>query len=309
MTLNQDELLYNPAQQSAARGMMIAIISFIFLMGGLAAGLYYAWEISPVVEQDTRPDQLQDQFKLDYVIAIGADYRARGEEARTYNLLLDINPQQDPFQIAADAVCDMQSRGLIQTSEDIDIVRHLIDFFTGIPSVSPGCDIQPYATTSALNLPSPTPRPTTTFTPAPVSTKTPTPPFAPASEPVSITPTPVGLQIDGEFTIISSNRTCGGPATSGLLQIFVEEANTGRGVPGQEIEVRWNTGTGQRQERFFTGLKPDVDDGYADFVMEQGLSYQVILPGVSRLSDRLEATICDAEQGVLWSYQIIFRSP
>jgi hypothetical protein len=42
-------------------------------------------------------------------------------------------------------------------------------------------------------------------------------------------------------------------------------------VPGAEIIVTWDQG----EDRFFTGLKPELGDGYADFIMEADTVYNV----------------------------------
>lgn len=302
----REELVYNPRLQSTSYGMVLAVVAVIFLLGGVAGGLYYAWEVSPVIEQNTRPDQLRDEFQLDYIAAIALDFGEERNRDRTYALLTEVDPNADPFQLAADAVCEMTERGRVQTTSDITIIRNLIAFFSVQPSLSVRCDIRVFATSNAPQNPTPTLRPPNTPTPAPVSTKTPTPPVA--APPTATLPpsTQPATRFDGDFRIVQTIPACS-EATNGLLQIFVEQANTGNGIPAVPIEVRWSTVTGQRQQRFFTGLKPERDPGFADFQMETGTTYQVLLPGLSDLSQRLEADECSP--GVTRSYQVIFRSP
>jgi hypothetical protein len=44
-----------------------------------------------------------------------------------------------------------------------------------------------------------------------------------------------------------------------------------RPVAGVEVEITWNGG----EDTFFSGFKPEVGDGYADFQMEAGIIYSV----------------------------------
>lgn len=44
-----------------------------------------------------------------------------------------------------------------------------------------------------------------------------------------------------------------------------------RQIPGVEIIVTWNGG----EDRFFTGFKPELGNGYADFQMADAVSYNV----------------------------------
>jgi hypothetical protein len=53
-----------------------------------------------------------------------------------------------------------------------------------------------------------------------------------------------------------------------LIQVQVNDA-ADQPVPGVQIIVAW---PGQ-EERLFTGFKPEIGPGYADFVMEPGVSY------------------------------------
>ncbi len=302
----RDEIFYDPKlSQNPTHGLVFAAIVAIFLFGGIGGGLFYAWEISPVVEQNTRPDQLRMEEQLDYIAGIALDYAYLQNRNRTYNLLLEADPAREPFQFAADSVCEMTRRGRVQTSSDIEVIRQLIAFFSAQPNVNVACDIQVFATSAAPSLPSPTPnRITPTVAPASVFTKTPT---QPANQPT--TPPNVNLQPtlpSNEFVIVQTSRFCS-PNASGVIEIRVRRANFGDGIPGVPIEIQWNASSGQRSQTFFTGLKPDRDVGYADFQMEAGLSYQVRLPDLSNFTERLEAVPCD-DAGTLRSYQVIFQS-
>jgi hypothetical protein len=96
--------------------------------------------------------------------------------------------------------------------------------------------------------------------------------------------------------------------SGGLLRIYVRD-RLGVGVPGVEIMVSWAGG----EDRLFTGFKPDIDPGYADFQMEPGERYQIKLvsvaaevavPEVSLSGNNLCANL---PAGIDPSWQIVFE--
>lgn len=94
----------------------------------------------------------------------------------------------------------------------------------------------------------------------------------------------------------------------GLLRIYVRD-RLGVGVPGVEIAVNWAGG----EDHLFTGFKPDIDPGYADFQMEPDERYQIKLVSVTAAGDIPEVTISgeslcpDLPADVLASWQIVFQ--
>jgi hypothetical protein len=100
--------------------------------------------------------------------------------------------------------------------------------------------LQSFYTPEAVS--SPTPRPTRTATPAPGK----------------------------PFTLVGQDTLCETDLQEGLLQVIVMDARR-RQVPGAEIVVTWDGG----EERFFTGFKPELGNGYADFIMQPGMVYNL----------------------------------
>jgi hypothetical protein len=72
-----------------------------------------------------------------------------------------------------------------------------------------------------------------------------------------------------------------------LLQVQVTDA-AGTPIPGVEIRITWQDG----QDSFFTGLKPELGIGYADFVMAQGTVYTVRLAEGSQAVSNLSVPAC-----------------
>ena len=76
----------------------------------------------------------------------------------------------------------------------------------------------------------------------------------------------------------------------------------GQPLPNIELLVRWDLG----DDRFFTGLKPEVGPGYADFGMAKSNVYQVVVVGAeSQVAQGIVADTCD--EGYLASWQIVFQ--
>jgi hypothetical protein len=92
-----------------------------------------------------------------------------------------------------------------------------------------------------------------------------------------------------------------------LLRIYIRD-RVRVGVPGVEIAVSWPGGT----DTVFTGFKPEIDPGYADFQMKSGETYQVELVGVGTAGQTPEfevtESLCpDLPVDTLPSWQIVFE--
>lgn len=73
-------------------------------------------------------------------------------------------------------------------------------------------------------------------------------------------------------------------------------------MPNVELIVRWDGG----DDRFFTGLKPDIGAGYADFAMEKGKTYQVVVVGMeSDVAQGIVADLCEGDH--LASWELVFQ--
>jgi hypothetical protein len=134
--------------------------------------------------------------------------------------------------------------------------------------------------------PSPTPRPTSTrrATPTPRPTLTPT---------ITATPEP-------RFELIRQQRVCAEDA-EGLLRVTVLDVE-GEPLPSVELLIRWQRG----EDRFYTGLKPELGAGYADYALAAGESYQVGIVGIeSDVAQGIEADACPDGSRAGWD--LVFR--
>ena len=309
MTYSEDELVYEPKLESTSglsrRHIGIIVIGLIGLAAGLGLGLLYTWQIDPVIEQNTRPDQLNPIDKNNYVIAVGLDYGRTGDLRRAYSLLGEVAPGKDPFQVAADTVCELTQTGQVQTGADIEAVRNLIAIFAPQSDINVTCDVAVYATRP----PQPTVALTATTLPTPTvalaATKTPTLP-GPTPTPFTDFVPPTDVPSNRDFIAAALSPTCGAPRP-GLLMVRVSD-DDGFPLGGIPVEVQWEDETGLNREVFWTGLKADaVDAGYADFEMEEGIVYRVRLLERSNLSREMQATRSCSGETLLISYEVRFQ--
>jgi hypothetical protein len=106
----------------------------------------------------------------------------------------------------------------------------------------------------------PLPSATATITLTPVPTFTPRP-----------TATPPSVQ-DAFFKLLKREDSCPPDGRPGLLKLQVNDAK-GQPLAGVRITVTWEGG----EDNFYTGLFPEVNPGYADFEMQPGIVYAVMV--------------------------------
>jgi len=141
---------------------------------------------------------------------------------------------------------------------------------------------------------------TPTRTPRPTRTRTSTPTQTPLP---SRTPTPTP---GAPFILQSQELVCDPQLDVPLLQIEVLDA-AGQPIPGVEAIITWDGG----EEHFFTGLKPEISPGYADFIMTTGVIYGLRLADGGQPVQKLQAQECEDRDGErLWaSWRLTFTQP
>lgn len=96
----------------------------IAILVGIAAGLFYAWIISPVEYSNTTPDALDMQFKTDYVLMAAEAYRREGDLGLAVQRLARLgNPV--PADMVRQAVTFAQKAGYNES--DLTLMRALGD--------------------------------------------------------------------------------------------------------------------------------------------------------------------------------------
>lgn len=273
------------------------------LLLGLALGLLYAWKISPVRYVDTEPATLRADFKDQYRLTIASAYLATGnlERARARLALLG---EENP----SEALENQAQRWLAQ-GDPQGGSRALLALATALRQEEAAKNV-PLATetTSAAAsgaMASPTLAAATPPMVAPLSNQTRSPtrvgtaPPSPTPRPTR-TPTPT---VGPPFRLAKHTIICDPSLPEGLLQIEARDSY-GKPLAGVEIVITWQGG----EEHFFTGLKPELGDGYADYQMTPGLLYTLQLMPTGTLVTDLSVPLCNDSGEEYWgSLRLLFE--
>ena len=279
------------------------------LLAGIGLGILYSWVISPRQVVDAEPIALRADFKDQYRSAIAASYAATGNLARAQarlSLLGDSDPVEalnaqaqrvlasdpngqsfaDADQIAALASAIDQSGSALSTpvqTSTVEIVKETVN-----------------PPTSTLSAPTSETQVSSTETSEVIETQ---------SIPVESTPRPTRTLIPtlgAPFSLTGRENICDPNLPDGLLQIVIFSSNR-RQMPGVEIVITWEDGT----ESFFTGLKPELGNGYADYIMTPEITYTVQLRVGSDIASGLSTPTCqDSDGGTYFGgIKLTFQQP
>lgn len=265
------------------RGGIAWLGLFIGIGLGVALGLFYTWEIDPVIERNTAPWQLSESAREDYVVAVALSYAQNRDLPLAFNRLRALRPDRNVWQLVADIACERVKTGKAVSNADIRVIRALEQLYR--PQGASGCADGLYPTPAPVVFS--TPIPTYTLTPSlePPPTKTPTPPAFDTPEPVLLPTVPA--ETGGRYELARLRSFCD-PALDGVIEVRVYD-RLGKGIPGVPVTVTWG---GAESDRFFTGLQPERGSEYADFKMTPGRTYTIVVPGLIGTPPVVEAAPC-----------------
>ena len=257
---------------------------------GLVVGLFYSWVVSPVKYVDAPPYALRADFKNNYRVLVAAAYLYSNDLVRAEDRLAQLR-DDDPAQSLA-----MQAQQALAAGRPEAEVRAL-----GLLAIALGEGFTPPASSTAHSQEAIilTPGAENTTTP-PGVIGTPANTILPSS---TATPTPA----EGASFVVGETRLACNPAQPvPLIQVEILDAAQNP-VPGLELVVTWEGG----EDHFFTGLKPELGLGYADFNMTPGVVYSFHLEGGEQEVDDLSAAECQAEDGSRYwgSWRLTFIQP
>ncbi|HNJ12697.1 MAG TPA: hypothetical protein PLN43_03920, partial [Anaerolineales bacterium] len=106
----------------------------------------------------------------------------------------------------------------------------------------------------------------------------------------TFTPVPVSGDV---FNLVGQDTVCDPGLQPGLLQFIIMDSRR-RQVAGIEIIVSWS----EKEDRFFTGFKPELGDGYADFVMQPDVIYSVHVVEGGAIVPNIAAPTCTDPNGI-----------
>lgn len=282
-------------------------LSVLALLAGLIIGVLYAWVVSPMRYVNTTPDTLRADFKDSFRSAIAASYAATHnlDRARARLLLLgDANPVDTLTGQAQRMLAAGEPFGAVQAVAEL-----ASDLRAGIAAQAPTSTVRPVAAALATSSPAASPTPALTepaeldLSPTPTEAATATLAFDTATPRPTRTPIPTASI---PFQLVSQAEVCNPNLTDGLLQISVLDSHRHQ-MPGVEISISWSGG----EESFFTGMKPEIADGYADYVMQAGVTYALRVERSGTPVSGLLAPTCPASEGQTYmgGLKLVFQQP
>lgn len=288
-------------------GYFLGLILALLL--GLGAGLAYAWVISPQRFSESNPALLRPDFKDQFRSAIAASYSATDNLPRA-QARLALLEDEDPVEALNAQAQRMISSGNFTGADQLAILALALE--TGA-DISPPVSIATTGNLVPVEL-----EPTVTAFPSPADLtfmETGTPEIGETrpvpTQAVVSTATPRSTQTPlptqgAPFRLTGQDTICDPNLPDGLLQIIVYNANR-RQLAGVKVIITWDTGG----EEFFTGLKPELGNGYADFLMFPDTSHAVQLALGSEIATNLVPPACRTSDGetYLGGFKLTFQQP
>jgi len=279
------------------------------LLAGLGLGLVYSWVISPLRIFDSEPVALRADFKDQFRSAIAASYNATGNLPRAQARLSLLN-DADPIEALNAQAQRTIASGQFGQADQLAALAFALQNGTDLP-ITPTPLIETIGTSENKS---------STFTPFPspedasfIITETPqfieTQPGetqivvnTATSRPSKTPPPTQGVP----FKLIGQDTVCDPNLPDGLLQVIVYNSKQ-RQLAGIPIVITWDTG----EEQFFTGLKPELGNGYADYAMTPNTTYTLQLGSGSDIATGLISPTCQTPSGETFTggFKITFQQP
>lgn len=273
------------------------------LILGFGLGLVISWIIAPQDTVDAPPALLRADFKDEYRVLIASAYEATDDLPRAKTRLFTLGDEDSIVALESQAQRALasgdsyESQGVLAAlaanlSQEVAataITATSTRFITQTPRHPTQTGTPPTPTvTSTAEAAMPT------LTPIPFSTRTP----AATTEASPTASVPYILQTQDEI--------CSTNISEALLMVYVSDKSQNAAV-GVEIIVEWEG----NEEHFFTGLKPELGGGYADFIMDAHKIYSLRLATGSVAVSGLSAPPCQDKDGNhYWgSLRLRFQQP
>ena len=303
----------------------------IGLILGVGGGWVYGWFFRPLLE--TSPATLKADYKDKYRILIASAFLADRDVVRA-KARLDLLKDPDVYQALAEQAqrslnqnnspSEAQALGLLALAigQGVNPTRVASPAGVETPVVTGSAPTETFTPvpilldTATANTQSPTstqsavtgavslavlattPAPSATFpSAASLSATSPsaTLPSASGTPGATVTPGPTRIPTftpGAPFVLDSRKLVCDQVLTDPLIQVQGVDA-TGQPAPGVEATVTWTGG----EDHFFTGLKPELGVGYADFVMNPGTVYTLRLAEGGQSVSDMTAGECEKPGG------------
>ncbi len=270
------------------------------LVLGAVAGLLFSWLVQPVRYTNTAPSTLSSEYKEKYRLLIAEAFMTDSDLVRAQARLALLKDSDIYRSVAVQAQKSMAQGNAPQEARALGILAMALNqALSGAP--------QGVAPTVGAVLPSPLPASNQPISSTPQSAET---AFS-LSTPMSVTPTmttvaqtsmPTATE-GAPFALKSRQLVCDEDFGAPLIQIIALDA-AGQPVPGLEIVINWEGG----ENHFFTGLKPELGMGYADYTMTTDVTYTLKLAQGGQSVADLVATKCEnttKDQWGVWRLEFV----
>jgi hypothetical protein len=273
------------------------------LVLGVAMGLFYSWVISPVKYVDAPPYALRADFKDEYRALVAAAHLYSYDLLRAEDRLEQLKEDNPSENLA------MQAQKALAEGRPDEEVRAL-----GILGLALGEGVTPLALSSSTAQVVISTQSITAITPTPIvnlpisnPTQTSTVPVPQATKTLQPTSTATSAPTVGAaFVLQETMLVCNPDQSQPLMQVEIKDA-AGQPVASIELVVTWDGG----EDHFFTGLKPELGQGYADFLMTPGVVYSLQIADGGQAVNDLTAAECLLDNGSRYwgSWMLTFIQP
>jgi len=257
------------------------------LVLGVGLGLVISWVFLPQTTTEALPSMLQSDYKDKYRALIAPAYASTGDLPRAKDRLSALNDENEVAAIESQAQRALAEGDSPESLEALAILAANLG------------EEEAQATATATEYLTQTPRLST-----PTGTRsTPTIAFTDELLIATITPvpfftrTPVSTRVSSPtarapYILKTQDEICSINISEALLMVFVSDASQ-RAMSGVEIIIAWDG----NEEHFFTGLKPELGSGYADFLMDPNKKYSLRLAEGSTAASNLGVPSCQDDEG------------
>ncbi len=298
------------------RGYWYLLTGFVI---GIVLGLVYAWLIAPQQYKDTSPASLQPEFKGQYRAMIAAAFVANGNLARAEARLKLLGDQDVVRTLSEQAQLTLAEGSDPSAAQAMGLLAVALGQGESATIPSPVPTELPAQDQTSTSPPSPTftlPIPTETVEPTTPSTQASPNPNQTDQTPqitrtVLSTATPLATRTPtitpgSPFVLQENTFVCDREISGPLIQVMAENSR-GRQIAGEQIVASWEGG----EDHFFTGLKPELGRGYADFLMTPGVIYEVSMSGGGQTVSDLTPAECETQTGGRYwgSWLLVFSQP
>ena len=267
------------------------------LVLGLALGLVYSWVISPVSQVDTHPDSLRTDYKDTYRLLISRAYMANNNLPRAEARLELIGDEEPALALAA------QAQRFLAEGGDQEMAKILANLSAALQS---------FAALESSPVPEEeSPKPTeddgqTEEGEGSNNNGDDSAGNATPTEDQITSPTPAPTEAP-PFILQDSSPICDPTLGESLIQVIATDG-AGDGVPGITLQISLGI---DPKETFYTGLKPELGLGYADYSAEPGLTYQLEIPDSGLIITDIEVPTCQNEAGESYwgSWEVYITHP